>query len=163
LSPLPQPPPGCTAAAGHAQCVHALLQRGAHAEALSHGGRAALHEAAGSSCEGGGDAACVRLLLRYGADPKRTDLQGRTALELAREAGRNDCVEACSTSLHTAWTAQAQQRGRAIGASAPLSFPSLIYPSADSAVAAGEPSTLPLGARLLRSREALAAELALAL
>ena len=65
--------------------MHALLQRGAHAEALSHGGRAALHEAAGSSCEGGGDAACVRLLLRYGADPKRTDLQGRTALELARE------------------------------------------------------------------------------
>ena len=94
--------------------MHALLQRGAHAEALSHGGRAALHEAAGSGSEGGGGAACVRLLLRYGADPQRTDLQGRTALELAREAGRNDCVEACSTSLHAAWTAQAQQRGRAI-------------------------------------------------
>ena len=44
-----------------------------------------------------------------------------------------------------------------------LPFPSLIYPSADSAVAAEEPSALPLGAQLLRSREALAAELALAL
>jgi len=162
----PPPPPArcCTAAAGHAECVHALLQRGAHAEALSHGGRSALHEAAGARSDQGGGAACVRLLLRYGADPRRTDLQGRTALELAREAGRNECAEACATSLHAAWTAQALPRGRTMGAaSSALPFPSLIYPSADSAVAAEEPSALPLGAQLLRSREALAAELALAL
>ena len=106
----------------------------------------------------------MRLLLRYGADPRRTDLQGRTALELAREAGRHECAEACASSLHAAWTAQALPRGRAVGASSSsLPFPSLIYPSADSTVAAEEPSTLPLGAQLLRSREALAAELALAL
>ena len=156
------PPLGCTAAAGHAGCVHALLQRGAHAEALTHGGRAALHEPASSSSEGAGAAACVRLLLRYGADPQRTDLQGRTALELAREAGRSDCAEACSTSLHAAWTPQEQQRARATGASTCLPYPSLLYPSAGSAVAA-DPSTLTFGARLLRSREALAVELALAL
>ena len=71
---------------------------------------------------------------------------------------------ACATSLHAAWTAQALPRGRTMGASSTsLPFPSLIYPSADSAVAAEEPSALPLGAQLLRSREALAAELALAL
>ena len=97
LADAPAPSlPGPTAAAGHAECVHLLLQRGAQAEALTHGGRAALHEAACSAAEGG--AACVRLLLRYGADPNRTDLQGRTALELAREVGCADSAAACSTS-----------------------------------------------------------------
>ena len=167
LADPPAPsPPGHTAAAGHAKCVHALLQRGAHAEALTHGGRAALHEAAGSPHEvvRGGGAACVRLLLRYGADPRRTDLQGRTALELARAAGLADCAEACAASLHAAWTKEGPMRARVVAASAFLPHPSLLPPGIPPGTGVAEAtSTLPLGARLLRSRQALAAELALAL
>ena len=127
--PTPAPPTPapaarcCTAAAGRASACTRCCAR-------AHEG---LRMAAASAARGGGREG-GREVQRGGARracgvsamaPTRGALTCRAGPRSSwREAGHNECAEACATSLHAAWTAQALPRGRTMGASSTsLPFP----------------------------------------
>ncbi|XP_028820414.1 ankyrin repeat and SOCS box protein 18 isoform X2 [Denticeps clupeoides] len=81
--------PLCIAAAqGYTDCLHYLLQHGAHPN-LTAGGRAALHEACINS-----NADCTELLLQHGANPNQLTEDGFSALHLCKTPHSIRCANA---------------------------------------------------------------------
>ena len=76
------------AAARDAVLVELLLKRGAHADAVQHGGWTALHSAAKH-----GDTALVEALLAHGADPAQAADDGRLPADLAAAEGHHEIAE----------------------------------------------------------------------
>eukprot|EP00798_Chlamydomonas_sp_ICE-L_P022309 gene22309-biopygen30991 len=88
---------------GHAECIKALLDRGAEVDTRGHNGYTALHGAALN-----GYVECIEALLGRGADENIKDSKGQSALDKALQRGRKNVVDALRNHMRRS---DAQQDG----------------------------------------------------